>query len=144
MARAPKFMMPNNYEFLLRIGVLQKNKELIDFVNLTLTKIYYGGIFDTVDGGFSRYAVDMKWHIPHFEKMGYDNGQMVSLYCNAYKVFKNETFKEVVFKTLKFVEREWLSPYGSFYSAFDADSFNEDNKLEEGAFYSWKKKKLND
>jgi uncharacterized protein YyaL (SSP411 family) len=142
MARAPKFMMPNNYEFLLRIGVLQKNKELIDFVNLTLTKIYYGGIFDTVDGGFSRYAVDMKWHIPHFEKMGYDNGQMVSLYCNAYKVFKNETFKEVVFKTLNFVEREWLSPYGSFYSAFDADSFNEDNKLEEGAFYSWKKEEL--
>ena len=53
----------------------------------------YGGIFDTVDGGFSRYAVDMKWHIPHFEKMGYDNGQMVSLYCNAYKVFKNEIEK---------------------------------------------------
>jgi uncharacterized protein YyaL (SSP411 family) len=142
MARAPKFMMPNNYEFLLRLGVKQKSQELIDFVNLTLTKMAYGGIFDVVDGGFSRYSVDMKWHIPHFEKMGYDNGQMVVLYCNAYKVFGNDLFKEIVFKTLNFIEKEWLSPYGSFYSAFDADSLNEENKLEEGAFYSWKKTEL--
>ena len=142
MARAPKFMMPNNYEFLLRLGVKQKSQELLDFVNLTLTKMAYGGIFDVVDGGFSRYSVDMKWHIPHFEKMGYDNGQMVVLYCNAYKVFGNDLFKEIVFKTLNFIEKEWLSPYGSFYSAFDADSLNEENKLEEGAFYSWKKTEL--
>lgn len=142
MARAPKFMMPNNYEFLLRLGVKQKSQELIDFVNLTLTKMAYGGIFDVVDGGFSRYSVDMKWHIPHFEKMGYDNGQMVVLYCNAYKVFGNDLFKEIVFKTLNFIEKEWLSSYGSFYSAFDADSLNEENKLEEGAFYSWKKTEL--
>jgi len=84
----------------------------------------------------------MKWHIPHFEKMGYDNGQMVVLYCNAYKVFGNDLFKEIVFKTLNFIEKEWLSSYGSFYSAFDADSLNEENKLEEGAFYSWKKTEL--
>lgn len=142
MARAPKFIMPNNYEFLLRLGVKQKSQELLDFVNLTLTKIAYGGIFDVVDGGFSRYSVDMKWHIPHFEKMGYDNGQMVVLYCNAYKIFGNDLFKEIVFKTLNFIEKEWLSPYGSFYSAFDADSLNEENKLEEGAFYSWKKTEL--
>lgn len=142
MARAPKFMMPNNYEFLLRLGVKQKSQELLDFVNLTLTKMAYGGIFDVVDGGFSRYSVDMKWHIPHFEKMGYDNGQMVVLYCNAYKIFGNDLFKEIVFKTLNFIEKEWLSPYGSFYSAFDADSLNEENKLEEGAFYSWKKTEL--
>lgn len=142
MARAPKFMMPNNYEFLLRLGVKQKSQELLDFVNLTLTKMAYGGIFDVVDGGFSRYSVDMKWHIPHFEKMGYDNGQMVVLYCNAYKVFGNDLFKEIVFKTLNFIEKEWLSSYGSFYSAFDADSLNEENKLEEGAFYSWKKTEL--
>lgn len=142
MARAPKFMMPNNYEFLLRLGVKQKSQELIDFVNLTLTKMAYGGIFDVVDGGFSRYSVDMKWHIPHFEKMGYDNGQMVVLYCNAYKVFGNDLFKEIVLKTLNFIEKEWLSSYGSFYSAFDADSLNEENKLEEGAFYSWKKTEL--
>lgn len=142
MARAPKFMMPNNYEFLLRLGVKQKSQELLDFVNLTLTKMAYGGIFDVVDGGFSRYSVDMKWHIPHFEKMGYDNGQMVVLYCNAYKIFGNDLFKEIVFKTLNFIEKEWLSSYGSFYSAFDADSLNEENKLEEGAFYSWKKTEL--
>lgn len=142
MARAPKFMMPNNYDFLLRLGVKQKSQELLDFVNLTLIKMAYGGIFDVVNGGFSRYSVDMKWHIPHFEKMGYDNGQMVVLYCNAYKVFGNDLFREIVFKTLNFIEKEWLSPYGSFYSAFDADSLNDENKLEEGAFYYWKKAEL--
>ena len=90
MARAPKFMMPTNYEFLLRYAYQTNNKELLEFVNLTLTKMAYGGLFDTVDGGFSRYSVDIKWHVPHFEKMLYDNGQLVSLYANAYKLTKNK------------------------------------------------------
>src|SRR5690606_27475840 len=78
MARAPKFMMPNNYRFLLQYSHLKADKKLSDFVHLTLTKMAYGGLFDTVGGGFSRYSVDMKWHVPHFEKMLYDNGQLVS------------------------------------------------------------------
>ncbi len=142
MARAPKFMMPVNYEFLLRFGHQTKNQKVLDFVNLTLTKMAYGGLFDTIDGGFSRYSVDMKWHVPHFEKMLYDNGQLVSLYCNAYKLTKNKLYKEVIEKTLSFVEKEWLTKEGSFYSALDADSLNEDNHLEEGAFYVWKKEEL--
>ena len=122
MARAPKFMMPTNYEFLLRYGYQTQDQKLLDFVNLTLTKMAYGGLFDTIDGGFSRYSVDMKWHVPHFEKMLYDNGQLVSLYANAYKLTKNKLYKEVIEKTLNFIEKEWLTVEGSFYSALDADS----------------------
>jgi uncharacterized protein YyaL (SSP411 family) len=102
----------------------------------------YGGLFDTIDGGFSRYSVDLKWHVPHFEKMLYDNGQLVSLYANAYKLTGNKLYKEVIEKTLHFVEKEWLTIEGSFYSAFDADSLNVDNQLEEGAFYVWTKPEL--
>ena len=144
MARAPKFMMPANYEFLLRYGYQTKNEKLLDFVNLTLTKMAYGGLFDTINGGFSRYSVDMKWHVPHFEKMLYDNGQLVSLYANAYKLSKNKRYKEVIEKTLNFVEKEWLTSEGSFYSALDADSLNVDKHLEEGAFYVWTKAEIKD
>ncbi len=142
MARAPKFMMPTNYEFLLRYGYQTQNQTLLDFTKLTLTKMAYGGLFDTVDGGFSRYSVDMKWHVPHFEKMLYDNGQLVSLYANAYKLTRNSLYKEVIEKTLTFVEKEWLTSEGSFYSALDADSLNAENHLEEGAFYVWTTKQL--
>ena len=142
MARAPKFMMPVNYQFLLRYGYQSNNKQILEFVNLTLTKMAYGGLFDTIDGGFSRYSVDMKWHVPHFEKMLYDNGQLVSLYAEAYKVTKNNLFKDIIEKTLTFVEKEWLTKEGSFYSALDADSLNHEKKLEEGAFYVWTKKEL--
>ena len=137
MARAPKFMMPCNYDFLLRYGYQTNNSALLDFVTLTLTKMAHGGLFDTVDGGFSRYSVDMKWHVPHFEKMLYDNGQLVSLYAHAYKATANPLYQEVIEKTLQFVEKEWLTPEGSFYSALDADSMTPENHLEEGAFYVW-------
>jgi uncharacterized protein YyaL (SSP411 family) len=142
MARAPKFMMPNNYEFLLRYAYQNKDEKLLDFVNLTLTKMAYGGIFDTVSGGFSRYSVDIKWHIPHFEKMLYDNAQLVSLYSNSYKLTQNQLYKEIITKTLSFVENEWLTKEGGFYSALDADSLNSQNYLEEGAFYVWTKEEL--
>ncbi len=140
--RAPKFMMPSNYRFLMRYAHQNNHHKLLEYINLTLTKMAYGGIFDTIDGGFSRYSVDMKWHVPHFEKMLYDNGQLISLYSNAYKLTKNPLYKEIVEKTLTFVEREWLSPEGGFYAAFDADSLNQYDKKEEGAFYVWKKQDL--
>lgn len=138
MASSPKFMMPNNYHFLMRYGYQKKDNELLDFVNLTLTRMAFGGIFDTVDGGFSRYSVDNKWHIPHFEKMLYDNGQLVSLYSDAYKLTANSLYKEVIEKTLSFVERELMNTEGGFYCALDADSLNAEKHLEEGAFYVWK------
>ncbi|UPQ80092.1 thioredoxin domain-containing protein [Flavobacterium azooxidireducens] len=137
-SRAPKFMMPTNYQFLLQYGFITQNEKLLEYVDLTLTKMAYGGIFDTIDGGFSRYSVDVKWHVPHFEKMAYDNGQLLSLYANAYKLTKNELYKEIIEKTTTFIEKEWLTNEGAFFSALDADSLTTENHLEEGAFYVWK------
>ena len=137
MARSPKFMMPNNYHLLLRYAYQNQDAELLEFVNLTLTKMGYGGIFDTVDGGFSRYSVDNKWHVPHFEKMLYDNGQLISLYSDAFKLTQKPLYKEIIEKSLDFVKKEWKTSEGGFYSALDADSLNDKNHLEEGAFYVW-------
>ena len=137
-----KFMMPNNYQFLLRYAHQNNNQTLLDFVNLTLTKMAYGGIYDQIGGGFSRYSVDKKWHIPHFEKMLYDNGQLVSLYADAYLLTKNELYKEVVEETLKFIASDMTTPQGAFYASFDADSNNAEGELEEGAFYVWQKETL--
>ncbi len=140
--RSPKFMMPNNYQFLLRYAYQNKNKEMMEYVEKTLHKMAFGGVFDQINGGFSRYSTDKKWHIPHFEKMLYDNAQLVSLYSSAYQITKNETYKNVVFETLEFVKNELTSPEGIFYSSLDADSFNHENILEEGAYYSWTKETL--
>ncbi|WP_396177462.1 thioredoxin domain-containing protein [Flavobacterium sp.] len=142
MARAPKFMMPNNYEFLMHYGFQNKDEKLLEFVDLTLTKMAYGGLFDTLEGGFSRYSVDMKWHVPHFEKMLYDNGQLLSLYANAFKRTKNPLYQEVIEKTISFLQTNLSNQEGGFYSALDADSLTENQVLEEGTFYVWKKSEL--
>ena len=140
--RAPKFMMPNNYHILLRYAHQNKDEKLMDFVNLTLTKMAYGGVYDHIGGGFSRYSVDPVWHVPHFEKMLYDNAQLVSLYSDAYLLSKNELYKDIVTETLAFVEREMMANNGAFYSSYDADSENENGELEEGAYYVWTKEDL--
>ncbi len=140
--RAPKFMLPNNYHFLLRYAYQNNDTELQNYVNLTLTKMALGGIYDQLGGGFSRYSVDAKWHVPHFEKMLYDNAQLVSLYADAYLVTQNDLYKEVVLETLDFIGTELTSDEGVFYSSLDADSLNEKNELEEGAYYVWKKEEL--
>ena len=140
--RAPKFMMPNNLHFLLREAYQNNHLLLQQYVNITLTKIAYGGVFDHIGGGFSRYSVDDKWHVPHFEKMLYDNAQLVSLYSDAYLATKNTLYKEVVYGTIDFIERELTNIDGTFYSSLDADSINKKGKLEEGAFYVWTKEEL--
>ncbi len=142
MNRAPKFMMPNNYHFLLRYAYQNNDEKLKEYINLTLTKMAYGGVFDQLGGGFSRYSVDAKWHVPHFEKMLYDNGQLVSLYSDAYLITKNELYKDIVTETLDYVKNEMTIDNGAFYSALDADSNTPDGELEEGAFYVWKKEEL--
>ena len=135
IAQAPKFMMPNNYHFLLRYAVETKNKDLLDFVQLTLKKMAFGGVYDHVGGGFARYSTDMRWHIPHFEKMLYDNGQLVSLYSDAYLVDPNPLYKEVVYETLNYINEEMTHESGAFYSSLDADSKSPDGELKEGAYY---------
>lgn len=135
--RAPKFPMPNNYLFLLRYYHLTKNEKALAHLQLTLKKMAYGGIYDQLGGGFARYSTDMLWKAPHFEKMLYDNAQLVSLYSEAYQLTKEHLYKEIVFETLEFVERELMSPEGAFYSALDADT-----EGEEGKYYVWKKEEL--
>ncbi|MEL7269369.1 MAG: thioredoxin domain-containing protein [Bacteroidota bacterium] len=139
---APKFMMPNNLDFLLHYATATSDTELMKYVDTTLTRMARGGVFDPVGGGFSRYSVDEKWHVPHFEKMLYDNGQLVSLYAKAYAVTKNPVYKKVVEKTIAFVVEELQDENGGFYSSLDADSLNGAGELEEGAFYVWQSSEL--
>ena len=120
--RSPKFMMPNNLAYLLRYGAQHHNEEVLNYVYLTLDRIAYGGVYDHIGGGFARYSTDLKWHVPHFEKMLYDNAQLVSLYSQAYKITKKPLYKEVVKETLEFIKREMTNAEGAFYSSLDADS----------------------
>ncbi|MGB0933286.1 MAG: thioredoxin domain-containing protein [Lishizhenia sp.] len=135
--RAPKFMLPNNFDFLMRYADYSNDQKVEEYVELSLDKMAMGGIYDQIGGGFARYSTDMLWKVPHFEKMLYDNGQLVSLYSQAYKKYKKPLYKEIVYQTLAWVEREMTTKEGAFYAALDADS-----EGEEGKFYVWKKEEL--
>ena len=135
--QAPKFAIPSNFEFLLKQTQLSTSDHIQEFLDLSLTKISFGGIYDHIAGGFSRYSVDEKWHVPHFEKMLYDNAQLVSLYSKAYAVTKKDWYREVTTQTLDFIKQELTSELGSFYSSLDADSHDKKGNLREGAFYTW-------
>ena len=134
---APKFPMPNNYEFYLAYYYHTKDVKALKAVEAVLDNMGNGGIYDQIGGGFARYSTDNIWKVPHFEKMLYDNGQLVSLYANAYKVTRNKNYKRIVYQTLEFIEREMMDKSGGFYSAYDADS-----EGEEGKYYVWTKKEI--
>jgi len=137
LGTAPKFPMPNNWQFLIRYAHLMQADDIADLAKLTLQKMAGGGIYDHLGGGFARYSVDGLWHVPHFEKMLYDNGQLVSLYAEAYTWQPDELYKQIVDEIIAFTERELLSPEGGFYSALDADS-----EGVEGKFYTFDKEEI--
>jgi uncharacterized protein YyaL (SSP411 family) len=137
MNRSPKFPMPTNYDFLLSYTKHSSDPYASDFIDITLLKMAYGGIFDQIGGGFSRYSVDEIWKAPHFEKMLYDNAQLLSIYAKAYQRNNNPEHLRTIDKTVEWLEREMLDKSGMFYAALDADS-----EGKEGKYYVWKDEEL--
>lgn len=120
--RAPKFPMPNNQMYLLHHANLFKDNDALKMVDLTLTQMYLGGIYDAVGGGFARYSVDAHWFAPHFEKMLYDNAQLIGVYAYAYAITKNEEYKRIALESIQFCNEELKNATGLYQSALDADS----------------------
>ncbi|WP_428330801.1 thioredoxin domain-containing protein [Mucilaginibacter sp.] len=139
MGSSPKFPMPNNWQCLMRYAHLTGDDEIIETVKLTLKKMAFGGIYDHVGGGFSRYAVDDHWHVPHFEKMLYDNAQLISLYAEAYTWNPDALYPKIADEIIHFTLNELTSPEYGFYSALDADS-----EGKEGKFYIFTKDEIDE
>jgi uncharacterized protein YyaL (SSP411 family) len=137
MSRAPKFPMPTNYSYLLAHSKFFKDEKLQEYVRLTLDKMAFGGIYDQIGGGFTRYSVDMIWKVPHFEKMLYDNAQLMELYALGYEAFHVDAYRVIVEEIFTWLKREMKDDSGAYYSAIDADS-----EGEEGKYYCWNETEL--
>lgn len=135
--RAPKFPLPSNIDFQLYYATYFSDETLLEYVYTTLDQMALGGLYDHVEGGFARYSVDHEWKVPHFEKMLYDNAQLLSTYALAYRESQNPIYKSTIFQTFDFLQRKMKDPNGGYYSAFDADS-----EGVEGKFYVWKLEEL--
>ncbi|MDE1832030.1 MAG: thioredoxin domain-containing protein [Thaumarchaeota archaeon] len=135
--QAPKFPNASNISFVLRYSKLSGIAKFQEFAFKTLTKMANGGMYDQLGGGFHRYSTDARWLVPHFEKMLYDNALLPPVYAEAYQISKDPRYLEVINGTLRYVLGHMTSPQGGFYSAEDADS-----EGEEGKFYVWKKKEI--
>jgi len=134
---APKFPMPFAYDFLWRRGWKTPQSDISAVVLQTLEAVCQGGIYDHVGGGFARYSTDAAWLVPHFEKMLYDNAQLVDLLTLVWRKTRTPVFEARVTETVDWLLRDMIAANGAFASAFDADSENEHGESEEGAFYVW-------
>ena len=132
-----KFVSPSKYIFLLNYARIYKDKEVYNHVKKTLDIISTSGLNDFIEGGFYRYTVDNEWKIPHFEKMLYDQAQMISIYSLAYKLYKEEYYKDIVVETINFLDSSMSSKEGLYYAAMDADTDG-----EEGKYYSFNREEL--
>src|SRR6185503_3880050 len=137
LGNAPKFPMPNNWQCLMRYAYLMRDESVAAQVKLTLLKMAFGGIYDHIGGGFARYSVDGRWHVPHFEKMLYDNAQLLSLYVEAFTWCHEPLYQTITDEIISFTLRELTSPDFGFYSALDADS-----EGKEGKFYIFTKTEI--
>ena len=135
----PKFPQPMTYEFLLRHHARTQDPESLEMVELTLTRMAEGGMYDQIGGGFHRYSTDTYWLVPHFEKMLYDNALLARLYLHAYQVTGDPLYRRIVEETLDYMAREMTDANGGFYSAQDADS-----EGVEGKFFVWRPEEIID
>ena len=133
---APKFPNPADITLLLH-QAKAGNKQAESMALQMLSAMVSGGIYDQLGGGFCRYSVDERWNIPHFEKMLYDNGQLLFLYCDGWQISKDNRYQKIVEETVAWLQREMHDKRGAFYSSLDADSLDENGHSEEGAFYIW-------
>ncbi|MEO5583274.1 MAG: thioredoxin domain-containing protein [Saprospiraceae bacterium] len=143
---APKFPLPSLFDFLLSYGKKYKRPEVIQSIYTLLDHLITGGIYDVLEGGISRYSLDEEWKVPHFEKMLYDNAQIISLFAHAYQESKNERYKKTMTSCIDFLNHQLKSHEGAFYSSFDADAFadnsRDDPALREGKYYIWTKDEI--
>jgi len=136
---APKFPRVSTLTYLLSEGVRKGDSDMVNSVEFSYLKMIRGGFYDQLDGGFARYSVDTKWLVPHFEKMLYDNGALLSLGADLYAVTSNKEIEKALYKTIDWLEKEMLSKSGGFTASMNAES-----EGEEGKFYVWTQQEISD